>query len=118
MGTTLNDEGLWEKVLGPAALGNYIRQLPSGLDTVLAEDGTSISGGERQKIALARALVKDTPILLLDEPLSNLDEASCTEFLRTLEKIGVNRTIVLTGHGAPYVNLPGYREIKLHVSAE
>ena len=118
MGATLNDEALWEKVLGPAALANYIRQLPAGLDTVLAEDGKSISGGERQKIALARALVKQSPILLLDEPLSHLDDASATEFLRALDKIAVNRTIVLTGHGAPYINLRGYREIKLHVSAE
>jgi ATP-binding cassette subfamily C protein CydD len=118
MGTTLSDEGLWEKVLEPAALVNYIRQLPSGLDTVLAEDGRSISGGERQKIALARALVKHTPILLLDEPLSHLDDASSAEFLQALNTIAANKTIVLTGHGAPYFNLRGYREIKLHVTTE
>ena len=118
MGTALSDERLWEKVLGPAALENYVRQLPSGLDTVLAEDGKSISGGERQKIALARALVKHTPILLLDEPLSHLDDASATEFLRALDSISANKTIVLTGHGAPYFNLRGYREIKLHVTTE
>jgi ATP-binding cassette, subfamily C, bacterial CydD len=118
MGTTLSDERLWEKILGPAALASYIRQLPSGLDTVLAEDGRSISGGERQKIALARALVKHTPILLLDEPLSHLDDASSAEFLQALDTIAVNKTVVLTGHGAPYFNLRGYREIKLHVTTE
>jgi ATP-binding cassette subfamily C protein CydD len=118
MGTTLDDEQLWEKVLEPASLANYIRQLPSGLDTVLAEDGKSISGGERQKIALARALVKRTPILLLDEPLSHLDDASSTELLKTLDKIASNKTIVLAGHGAPYRDLQGYREIKLHVATE
>jgi ATP-binding cassette subfamily C protein CydD len=118
MGNSLDDEELWEKVLGPAALVNYIRQLPSGLDTVLAEDGKSVSGGERQKIALARALVKHTPILLLDEPLSHLDDAASRDFLRALDNIAKNKTIVLTGHGAPYLNLREYREIKLYVSTE
>ena len=55
---------------------DFIMRLPRGYDTPLAEAGGSLSGGERQRLSIARALVKDAPILILDEPTSSLDAIS------------------------------------------
>ena len=68
-----------------ACVDDYIASLPDGLDTVLADRGGKLSSGQRQRLNIARAIVKDTPILILDEPTAALDAA--TE-LRVLERLG------------------------------
>ncbi len=80
-----------------AAIYDFIKELPDGLDTKLAERGGGLSGGQIQRISIARALLFDTPILLLDEATSALDEATETEVLsniRTLEE----KTIIFITH--------------------
>jgi ATP-binding cassette subfamily C protein CydD len=113
MGRSLPESDLFCSVLGPLSLVTFLERLPDGIDTKVAEDGKSISGGERQKIALARALVKKSPIIILDEPFTHLDPASITSLISTLDKISPQRTIIITGHGEAYQALQHYREIKL-----
>jgi len=118
MGGYLPDEEIYRKILVQVSLTDFITKLPLGLDTLLAEDAKSISGGERQKMALARALVKNSKIILLDEPLTNLDNASATEFLKVLHKNTKEKTVIITGHGPRYDSLKGYLEINLKNNAK
>ncbi len=118
MGASLPDTELWEDVIIPAGLHMLLEKLPMGLDTYLAEDGKSISGGERQKIALARALVRKSRIIILDEPLTHLDPASAENFAIMISKVGHHKTIVVTGHGEAYGAFEEYREIKLTAYAD
>ena len=76
----------------------FIAALPRGYDTVLGENGTRLSGGERRRIALARAVVRDAPVLLLDEPTSGLDAVSEAAVLDALEELRVGRTVVAVSH--------------------
>ena len=62
-------------------LDDLVKGLPNGLDTIIKEQGQILSGGQRQKIALARALYKDTPILIFDESTSSLDSVSELKFI-------------------------------------
>lgn len=83
-----------------AALSRFIEGLPRGLDTQLGELGEGLSGGERQRLGLARAFLHDAPLMLLDEPTSNLDALNEAEVLRALEQHRGNSTIVLVSHRA------------------
>ena len=79
---------------------DFINQLPEGLKTILGDGATNLSGGQRQKLDLARALVKKAPILILDEPISNLDIESEKIFNQTLNRIKkeTNTTIIIVSH--------------------
>jgi ABC-type multidrug transport system fused ATPase/permease subunit len=82
-GTSMDEGRLWE-ALELVALDEFVRALPARLDTPLGEDGLNLSGGQRQRISLARAILLDRPVLLLDEPLANVDAASADVILRAL----------------------------------
>ena len=77
---------------------NFIQNLPSGLDTIIGEGGARLSGGERQRISIARALLKNAPILILDEATSALDTESEREVQRALENLMKNRTTFVIAH--------------------
>ena len=79
-------------------IDKFASSFPKGMDTVIAEMGKNISGGQVQRIAIARALVKDTPILILDEATSNVDSNSETIIQSALEKIQDNKLIILISH--------------------
>lgn len=81
-----------------ASIHELIESLPNGYDTVLAELGESLSGGERQRIGIARAFLHDAPIILLDEPTSNIDSLNEGIILRSLLNEKENKTIVLVSH--------------------
>ena len=76
----------------------FIRRLPRGYDTVLAERGATLSGGERQRLSIARAVLRDAPILVLDEPTSALDAETEDGVLRALEALRPGRTCVVIAH--------------------
>lgn len=92
-----NEEELNETIKA-ANLQNFIKQLPSGLKTIIGEKGNKISGGQAQRIGLARALIKKPSILVLDEATSALDSESEKLILKTLQKLKGQVTIILISH--------------------
>jgi ABC-type multidrug transport system fused ATPase/permease subunit len=81
-----------------AGLGHTLRRLPDGLDTEIGEDGVGLSVGERQRLQLARMLVSDPRILILDEATANLDYAKEAEVKQTLNRMRRERTILVIAH--------------------
>jgi ATP-binding cassette, subfamily B, bacterial len=76
----------------------FIMRLPKGYDTPIAEAGGTLSGGERQRLSIARALLKDAPILILDEPTSSLDALSEETVFDALRRLRVGRTTIVIAH--------------------
>ena len=87
-----------EQALKVAQLHEFVCQLPEGLGTRIGEKGLSLSGGQRQKLCLARALLSDAPVLVLDEATSNLDAESEREFQMALEGAWKNKTTLVVAH--------------------
>jgi ATP-binding cassette subfamily B protein/subfamily B ATP-binding cassette protein MsbA len=81
-----------------ARADEFIRRLPQGYDSVLGERGATLSGGERQRLSLARAFLKDAPILILDEPTSALDAGTESLVLEALGRLMEGRTTFLIAH--------------------
>lgn len=77
---------------------NFISALPNGFQTIVGQDGHSLSGGERQRISIARALLKNAPILILDEATASLDNQSEREVQAALEKLQHDRTTLVIAH--------------------
>jgi ATP-binding cassette subfamily B protein/subfamily B ATP-binding cassette protein MsbA len=76
----------------------FIERLPQGYDTIIGERGATLSGGERQRISIARALLKDAPVLILDEPTSALDAQTEELLLEALERLMKGRTTFIIAH--------------------
>lgn len=81
-----------------ASIHDFIMTLPKGYDTEVGELGDTLSGGEKQRIGIARAFLHDSPLLLLDEPTSNLDSLNEGIILKSLKEDKANRTVVLVSH--------------------
>jgi ABC-type multidrug transport system fused ATPase/permease subunit len=92
------DEDLIWQVLARVDMENYIRQLPLRLETLLDEDGHNFSGGQRARLSLARAMLLDRPILLLDEPLANIDAQSQQIIINALDQIRQYKTCLIISH--------------------
>jgi ATP-binding cassette subfamily B protein len=88
-----------------AAIDDFIQSLPEGYDTVIGERGCTISAGERQRIALARALLRNPSILIMDEPTSALDPTSEAAIVRTLSETLRGRTVILMTHRLSLVEI-------------
>lgn len=88
-----------------AGVDEFAAQHPKGYDMTIGERGDSLSGGQRQSIAVARALIHNPPILLMDEPSSNLDNQSEAMLRRRLQDAGQGKTIVLVTHRAALLEL-------------
>lgn len=81
-----------------AGIHDFIAGLPEGYDTLVGERGMRLSGGERQRVSLARAFLRDAPILLLDEPTSSVDQETEQEILGAMEDLMANRTTFIIAH--------------------
>lgn len=96
-----NPQACNEKVIDAAkkaGCDDFIRALPNQYDTLLEERGSNLSGGQRQRISIARAILKDAPILLLDEPTSALDKETEGFVNETLKVISHNKTVITVAH--------------------
>ena len=89
-----------EEACRKASVHDFILSLPKGYDTPVGELGDTLSGGERQRLGLARAFLHGAPLLLLDEPTSNLDSLNEAVILRALREEQGDRTVVLVSHRA------------------
>jgi ATP-binding cassette, subfamily C, bacterial CydC len=94
-----DDNLLWE-VLDDVGLAEHVRSLPEGLGTVLAEHGRTWSGGQRQRLGLARGILRDPDILILDEPTANLDQRAEQAFMERAMTLRAGRTTIVVSHRA------------------
>jgi ATP-binding cassette, subfamily B, bacterial len=81
-----------------ASADDFIRRLPGGYDSIIGERGATLSGGEKQRLAIARAFLKDAPILILDEPTSALDARTEAKLLDALNRLMKGRTTLIIAH--------------------
>ena len=77
---------------------DFIMSLPDGYETVIGEGGTSLSGGEKQRISIARAIMKDSPIIILDEATANVDPENEAELTKAIEELTKENTIIMIAH--------------------
>lgn len=90
-----------EEVRAAAAAANcdeFVAKLPQGYDTLIGENGARLSGGERQRISIARALLKDAPVVLLDEATASLDVENETKVQRALSRLLADKTVIVIAH--------------------
>jgi ATP-binding cassette subfamily B protein len=90
-----------EEIVAAARAANvheFIAGLPDGYATLVGERGMRLSGGERQRVSLARAFLKDAPILILDEPTSAVDVKTEAEIIRAMERLMADRTAIMIAH--------------------
>ena len=90
-----------EEVKNAARLANceeFVEKLPNGYDTIIGENGATLSGGERQRISIARAFLKNSPIIILDEIAASLDVENEKKIQESLNKLTMNKTVVIISH--------------------
>lgn len=92
-----SDADLWA-ALEQAQVAEVVRLLPGGLDAWIGQGGTTVSGGQSRRLALARTLLSNAPVLILDEPATGLDADTERAFLTTLNDVAPGRTVVLIVH--------------------
>lgn len=94
-------EAPMEKVIAAAKKAcchDFISQLPNGYDTVIGEGGANLSGGERQRISIARAIMKDSPIIILDEATANVDPENERDLMKAIEELTREKTVIMIAH--------------------
>ena len=90
-----------EKVMDAAKKAcchDFIMRLPDGYDTVIGEGGASLSGGEKQRISIARAIMKNAPVIILDEATANVDPENEAELTKAIEALTMEKTIIMIAH--------------------
>ena len=90
-----------EKVIAAAKKArchDFIMKLPQGYDTVIGEGGGTLSGGERQRLSIARAMMKDAPIVILDEATANVDPENEKELMEAVSELTQEKTVIMIAH--------------------
>ena len=113
---TANDDKLWD-VLRAVALDSWVEQLPNGLATAVGEKGQQLSGGQGRRLALARLMLCNPQVVILDEPFAGVDAATANHLAASLDQWLLNRTVILFVHQLSSLNpLPGV-EYHWHLDA-
>jgi len=105
MGAPLSSDEALSRVLAISGVSNVLKSLPKGLETLIYEGGGGLSGGQRQSILLARTLLRDTPVVLLDEPTSAMDETAERDFVARLRPWAASRTLIISTHRPSILDL-------------
>lgn len=95
------EDATQEEVMAAAKLARcdeFIKRLPLGYDTVIGENGKTLSGGERQRLSIARAFLKDAPVILLDESTASIDPENETKIQEAIGKLIENKTVLIIAH--------------------
>ena len=90
-----------DQIVAAAKIANadeFIRRMPKGYDSMIGDRGATLSGGQRQRIGIARALIRDNPILILDEPTAALDAESEELVIEALQRLMQGRTVIAVAH--------------------
>ncbi len=98
LGRTDVSDARLQEVLGAAHVSDFLSRLPDGLETMVGPRGSALSGGERQRVVIARALLRDTPILLLDEATAALDARSEKVVQDAMDRLAAGRTTLVIAH--------------------
>ena len=101
----VDDAARW-RALERAALADFVRDVPGGLDAVIGDGGIHLSGGQSQRLALARSLLLEPAVLVLDEPTSALDQSTESQIMATLEDLSHTMAIILITHRPDIVRSP------------
>ncbi len=86
------------KAAKKACCHDFIMALPNGYDTIIGEGGSSLSGGEKQRISIARAMMKDAPVIFLDEATANVDPENENELIKAIEQLTKEKTVIMIAH--------------------
>ena len=81
-----------------ACCHEFIEELPEGYDTILGEGGASLSGGQKQRILIARAMMKDSPVIILDEATANVDPENEKELMEAIDELTREKTVLMIAH--------------------
>ena len=81
-----------------ACCHEFIEALPDGYDTVIGEGGASLSGGEKQRISIARAMMKDAPVIFLDEATANVDPENENDLMKAIQALTEEKTVIMIAH--------------------
>ena len=81
-----------------ACCHDFIMSLPDGYNTVIGEGGATLSGGEKQRISIARAILKDAPIIILDEATANVDPENEDKLIAAFDALTANKTVIMIAH--------------------
>jgi len=92
------DESAIKNAVNASELGDFIESLPSGLDTIVGENGVRLSGGQKQRIGIARALYQNPSVLVFDEATSSLDEDTEKSIMNTIKGLHGKKTIIIISH--------------------
>jgi len=105
LGAPLADDAAIVKAAEIGGILSLVNQHPKGFDMLVGERGESLSGGQRQGVAIARAVINDPPILLLDEPTSSMDFSSEDDIKRRLTEFSKDKTVILISHRTSLLEL-------------
>lgn len=107
-----SEESLWN-VLDKVGLASTVKKRGRGLEAEMGEFGERFSAGQLRRFSIARALLRDTPILLLDEPVEGLDEENAIHIWSLLQQTAVNKTLIIVSHLRPTIEMGGWRRVAI-----